>query len=111
MLIAKENSLVNDFFKECRVANKVGKACANKTRMVSEHRAMEQEDGFNALKLLPARASRAAVRQPDWPFSRLQAALRLRPRRALSSAEAPQSSCHWLQRTTKTIAEASLFQF
>lgn len=40
------------------------------------------------MKLLPARASRAAVRQPDWPFSRLQAALRLRPRRALSSAGA-----------------------
>jgi len=29
--------------------------------------------------------------QPDLPFARLQAALRLRPRRALSSAEAPAS--------------------
>ena len=28
--------------------------------------------------------------QPDLPFARLQTALRLRPRRALSSAEAPQ---------------------
>src|SRR3990172_366435 len=30
----------------CRVANKVGKACANKTGMGSEHWAMEQDDGF-----------------------------------------------------------------
>ncbi len=47
-----------------------------------------QEDGFIALELIPARASRAAPRQPDWPFIRLQTALGLRPRRALSSAEA-----------------------
>jgi hypothetical protein len=44
--------------------------------------AMEQEDGFIALELIPARASRAAVRQPDWQFIRLQTALRLRFRRA-----------------------------
>ena len=43
---------------------------------------------FSLWKLIPARASRAAVRRPDWPFIRLQTALGLRPRRALSSAEA-----------------------
>ena len=54
-------------------------------------RRLPEKNGFNALKLLPARASRAAVWRPDWPFSRLQAVLRLRPRRALSSAEATHS--------------------
>jgi len=49
---------------------------------------MTEEDGFFALKLMPARASRAAMKRPDWPFIRLESALRLRPRRALSSAQA-----------------------
>src|ERR1017187_1717799 len=49
---------------------------------------MREDDGFCALELMPARASRAARRQPDWPFIRLESALRWRPRRALSSAEA-----------------------
>lgn len=44
--------------------------------------------GFNAMKLLPAKVSRAAVWPPDRPFSRLQTALRLRPRSARSAAEA-----------------------
>jgi len=39
---------------------------------------------------MPARASRATVGRPGWPSIRLQTALRLRPRRALSSAEATQ---------------------
>ena len=45
-------------------------------------------NGFFAFELIPAGASRAAVKRPDRPFIRLQTALRLRPRRALSSAEA-----------------------
>ena len=49
---------------------------------------MTEEDGFIALKLAPAGACRAAGERPSLPFARLQAALRLRPRRALSSAEA-----------------------
>lgn len=44
--------------------------------------------GFCALELAPAGACRAAVKRPGLPFARLQTALRLRPRRALSSAEA-----------------------
>jgi hypothetical protein len=43
---------------------------------------------IDRIERMPARASRAAVWRPDWPFIRLQTALRLRPRRALSSAEA-----------------------
>ena len=49
---------------------------------------LPEESGFIALRLMPAGASRAAVRRPDRPFIRLEAALRLRPRRALSSAQA-----------------------
>ena len=49
---------------------------------------MSEDDGFFALKLAPAGACRAAVKQPSLPSARLQAALGLRPRRALSSAEA-----------------------
>jgi hypothetical protein len=49
---------------------------------------MTEKDGFIALELAPAGACRAAWMQPSLPFARLQAALRLRPRRALSSAEA-----------------------
>jgi len=45
------------------------------------------------LKLIPA-GSRATARQPDLPFIRLQTALRLRPRRALSSAEAAKEVTH-----------------
>ena len=51
-----------------------------------------QSRGFIALRLIPAGASRAAVGRPDRPFIRLQTALRLRPRRALSSAEAKRVS-------------------
>ena len=43
---------------------------------------------FSLLELIPAGASRAALGPPDLPVIRLQAALGLRPRRALSSAEA-----------------------
>jgi len=46
--------------------------------------------GFFALKLIPAGAWWATLRRPALPFISLQTALRLRPRRALSSAEAPQ---------------------
>ena len=49
---------------------------------------MTEEEGFIALELAPAGACPAALRRPSLPFARLQAALRLRPRRALSSAEA-----------------------
>ena len=40
------------------------------------------------MELETAGACRADRSPPDLPFARLQAALRLRPRRALSSAEA-----------------------
>ena len=41
------------------------------------------------MKLIPAGASRTGREgQPDLPFTRLQTALRLRPRRALSFAKA-----------------------
>src|SRR5664279_2304630 len=46
--------------------------------------------GFCALELETAGACRAGTAQPDLPFTRLQSALRLRPRRALSSDGAPQ---------------------
>jgi hypothetical protein len=49
---------------------------------------MKWMDGFVALRLAPAGASRAAGQRPGLPFARLLSALRLRPRRALSSAEA-----------------------
>ena len=53
---------------------------------------MEEEEGFDALKLTPAEAAGACRATPEarpgLPFVRLQTALRLRPRRALSSAEA-----------------------
>ena len=49
---------------------------------------MPEEDRFFALKLAPAGACRATAKQPGLPFARLRTALRLRPRRALSSAEA-----------------------
>ena len=44
--------------------------------------------GFNAWELETAGACRAGRTQPDLPFTSLQSALGLRPRRALSSAEA-----------------------
>jgi len=44
--VAARTTRVNKNFLQCRVANKVGKACANKTGMVLEHWAMEQGDGF-----------------------------------------------------------------
>jgi hypothetical protein len=40
------------------------------------------------LELMPAGASRAAMRRPDRLYIRLESALGLRPRRALSSAQA-----------------------
>jgi hypothetical protein len=40
------------------------------------------------------RACRAAVKQPSLTFARLRTALRLRPRRALSSAEATKEITH-----------------
>ena len=46
--------------------------------------------GFFALELIPAGARRATLRRPALPLIRLQSALRLRPRRALSSAEVAQ---------------------
>ena len=52
---------------------------------------MEEEEGFDALKLTPAEPAGACRATPEarpgLPFVRLQTALRLRPRRALSSAE------------------------
>jgi len=45
-------------------------------------------NGFIALELMPAGACRAAMRRPGRPFIRLESALGLRPRRALSSAQA-----------------------
>jgi len=53
---------------------------------------VREEDGFCALKLTPAELGQAgppAGGRPSLPPVRLQAALRLRPRRALSSAKAP----------------------
>ena len=47
-----------------------------------------QDGGFCALELAPAGACRTTVKRSGLPFARLQAALRLRPRRALSCAEA-----------------------
>jgi hypothetical protein len=55
-------------------------------------RRVGEEDGFCALKLTPAELGQAgppAGGRPGLPSVRLQAALRLRPRRALSSAAAP----------------------
>src|ERR1039458_8006281 len=46
--------------------------------------------GFFALQLETAGACRAGRPPPDLPFTSLQPALRLRPRRALSSAGADQ---------------------
>jgi hypothetical protein len=47
-----------------------------------------EENGFIALELIPAGASRAAMTRPGRLFIRLESALGLRPRRALSSAQA-----------------------
>jgi hypothetical protein len=60
------------------------------------------------LELAPAGAGRAAVKPPGLPFARLQAALRLRPRRALSSAEA---TCEATQQRTVGNSPKALFRF
>src|ERR1035438_7471694 len=53
---------------------------------------MTKGRGFIALRLIPAGASRAAVRRPDRPFIRLETALSFRPRRAYPSLKHNHSS-------------------
>jgi hypothetical protein len=57
------------------------------------------------------RASRAGAGQPDLPFIRLQTALRLRPRRALSSAEARTASIHQDVHASQSPTVIGKFQF
>lgn len=52
-----------------------------------------EKKGFFALELTPAGGMPGRAQRPDLPYARLQAALRLRPRRALSSAEATNRLC------------------
>jgi hypothetical protein len=68
-----------------------------------------RKNGFFSLELAPAGHAGPPTR-PDRPFARLLAALRLRPRRALSSAEARQASCQDLQAATETLNKGPLFQ-
>jgi hypothetical protein len=84
----------------CRVANKVALLRAIKTGIVGDTQNL-RKDGFFALELAPEGHAGPPTR-PDLPFARLLAALRLRPRRALSSAEARQASCQSLQAATET---------
>jgi hypothetical protein len=72
---------------------------------------LPEESGFIALRLMPAGASRAAVRRPDRPFIRLEAALRLRPRRALSSAQAGSLSVPSTRPATVNPGQPEVFRF
>jgi hypothetical protein len=107
-ILSESDSVVKWKKANCRVANKVGILCAIKVGIVRNSQELRKTD-FSLWNWL-RQGHAGPLMRPDLPYARLLAALRLRPRRALSSAEAPQASCQWLQLTMKTIPIPALFQ-